>query len=194
MQCTPTDACWRQQESISCSIRRGTESVSLVSQERSSPVDKNIFLLDSLYLRGSFRSDWPSNCQHLPADCTILDPVPVARRISNTLRATHGVDIVIALTHMRREEDLYLAQQCDANIDVILGGHDHDLAVHGANMNAIGDAYVGHIKLVKSGTDFKSFSDIRMHLTQTHGKAAVGYITGRAPELRVRAPIGGGLK
>jgi hypothetical protein len=39
-----------------------------------------------------------------------------------------GVDIVIALTHMRWPNDRKLAENVD-EIDLILGGHDHDYNV-----------------------------------------------------------------
>jgi 5'-nucleotidase len=148
--------------------------VSLASLERSLNAH-GIFLL--VYSRVIY-SDWPSNCQHLPADCTILDPVSVAQRISNSLRSAQGVDIVIAITHMRHEEDVHLAKSCDRNIDLILGGHDHDLAVHGANVKAMDDTFEGHIKLIKSGTDFRGYSAIKMWLSRKNGKPSVGHIRG----------------
>ncbi|KAF8556688.1 hypothetical protein OG21DRAFT_1520959 [Imleria badia] len=119
-------------------------------------------------------TDWPSNCQHLPVDCTIFDPV--AQRISKSFRSILGVDIVIAITHMRHEEHVHLAKSCDRDIDLILGGHDHDLAVHGVDVQATGDAFEGNIKLIKSGPDFKSFSDIKMRLARKNGKASIEYV------------------
>ncbi|KAF9236777.1 Metallo-dependent phosphatase-like protein [Melanogaster broomeanus] len=118
-------------------------------------------------------TDWPSNCQHLPADCTILDPVSVARRVSHTLRSTHRVDFVIAITHMRHEEDILLAKSCQQEVDLILGGHDHDLAVHGASLTMINGIFEGDIKVIKSGTDFRNYSDIKMTLSRRNGKAVI---------------------
>lgn len=142
-----------------------------------------------VYSCDHFRSDWPSNCQRLPADCIILDPVSVAKRASNALRSTYGVDIVIALTHMRHEEDVHLSQQCDKDVDLIFGGHDHDLVVHGANVKAMNDDTLeGQIKVVKSGTDFKSFSVIRVYLARVHGKAIVGCVRGEAPTAILPVP------
>ncbi|KAG6372705.1 5'-nucleotidase [Boletus reticuloceps] len=116
------------------------------------------------------RPDWPSNCQHLPVDCTILEPVSVAQQITGSLRSTQAVDIVIAITHMRHEEDIHLAKSCDS-IDLILGGHDHELAVHGVNVKAMDDTFEGKIKLIKSGTDFRSYSSIKMWVSRKHGEA-----------------------
>ncbi|KAF8130580.1 Metallo-dependent phosphatase-like protein [Boletus edulis] len=115
-------------------------------------------------------TDWPSNCQHLPVDCTILEPVSVAQQITGWLRSTQAVDIVIAITHMRHEEDVHLAKSCDS-IDLILGGHDHELAVHGVNVKAMDDTFEGKIKLIKSGTDFRSYSSIKMWVSRKNGEA-----------------------
>ncbi|KIJ19416.1 hypothetical protein PAXINDRAFT_178979 [Paxillus involutus ATCC 200175] len=118
-------------------------------------------------------TDWPSNCPHLPADCTILDPIPVAQRVSHTLRSTHNVDIVVAITHMRHEEDFLLAKSCQQQVDLILGGHDHDLTVHGASLTMINDTFEGNIKVIKSGTDFRNYSDIKMVVCRKNGIAVI---------------------
>ncbi|KAG6373631.1 Metallo-dependent phosphatase-like protein [Boletus reticuloceps] len=122
-------------------------------------------------------TDWPSNCQHLPVDCTILEPVSVAQQITGSLRSTQAVDIVIAITHMRHEEDIHLAKSCES-IDLILGGHDHELAVHGVNVKAMDDTFEGKIKLIKSGTDFRSYSSIKMWVSRKHGEALLECIRG----------------
>ncbi|KAF9220587.1 hypothetical protein BS17DRAFT_307346 [Gyrodon lividus] len=105
-----TDVYWQQPKSILYSRREGTKSASLVLQERSCTPTEHyylapVFLFDAL-------SGWPSNCQHLPDDCTILDPVSVAQRVSHTLRFVHRLDIVIVITHVRHEEDFLLAKFC----------------------------------------------------------------------------------
>lgn len=181
MRCTLMDACWLQPKSTSCSKRKGTGSVSLASQERSLISHRHPFFGSFTYAIISAATGHQI-VTTFRTDCTILDPVSLAQRISNTFRSTQGVDIVIALTHMHLEEDVHLAQHCDTDIDLVLGGHDHGLAVHGTNMKAIDDrTFEGHIQLVKSGTDFKSFNAIRMHLTRMHGKASVRSIRGWPP-------------
>jgi 5'-nucleotidase len=62
-----------------------------------------------------------------------------------------GCDIIIALTHMRNPNDKELAKSC-ASIDIILGGHDHDYEITNVN-----DKYI-----IKSGTDFRQFSKLRI--------------------------------
>ncbi|EGN97255.1 hypothetical protein SERLA73DRAFT_169647 [Serpula lacrymans var. lacrymans S7.3] len=117
-------------------------------------------------------TDWPSNCQHLPIDSRILDPIPVAQRVSRLLRS-NGADLVIALTHMRLEEDIKLAEACSEDVDLILGGHDHDPLVHGSHMSAVNDIFQGKIKIIKSGMDFKSYSIVHLHVFRKDGKTGV---------------------
>ena len=56
---------------------------------------------------------------------------------------------MIALTHMRWPNDCLLAEGV-AEIDLILGGHDHDYQIRKINNKVC----------VKSGTDFRQFSKI----------------------------------
>lgn len=67
------------------------------------------------------------------------------------LKTVDKCDIVIALTHMRWNNDTLLAENVP-EIDLFLGGHDHD---YGASK--INDRWV-----IKSGTDFREFSLIEM--------------------------------
>lgn len=60
-------------------------------------------------------------------------------------------DYVIALTHMRTPNDCRLAENVD-EIDLILGGHDHDYEV-----KLVNNKYI-----IKSGTDFRQFSKITL--------------------------------
>ena len=67
------------------------------------------------------------------------------------LRDEESCDLVIALTHMMKYNDVKLGKNVKG-IDLILGGHDH-LICH----EKIGDSV-----FVKSGTDFKHFSIIKI--------------------------------
>ncbi|KAL7752114.1 hypothetical protein RI367_002644 [Sorochytrium milnesiophthora] len=101
-------------------------------------------------LFGLAGTDWPANCQYLPAGARILDPVSTATRLASVLKDVHAVDLVVALTHMRMPEDQQVARRCPG-VDLILGGHDH------------GYAYVpGEPAIVKSGSDFESFSIVHV--------------------------------
>jgi 2',3'-cyclic-nucleotide 2'-phosphodiesterase (5'-nucleotidase family) len=51
--------------------------------------------------------------------------VEVGHDLARHLRHEERCDVVIALTHMRAPNDEHLARSV-AEIDVVLGGHDHD--------------------------------------------------------------------
>lgn len=69
------------------------------------------------------------------------------------LRAEHELDLVIVLTHSRKENDLELAESV-GGIDLILGGHDH---LYHVGLNEKHKSV-----LVKSGCDFQGITYIRM--------------------------------
>jgi len=85
-----------------------------------------------------------------PEDLEYLDFVSEGRRLAKELRA-EGVDYVIALTHMRWPNDIRLAENVE-EIDLILGGHDHDF----------GCRQVKGRTIVKSGTDFRNYALITL--------------------------------
>lgn len=78
--------------------------------------------------------------------------VEISREISKELRE-EGADIVIALTHMRWRNDEKLAKKVK-EIDLILGGHDHDYEIR-EGMNQW---------IIKSGSDFKEFSIVELDI------------------------------
>lgn len=75
------------------------------------------------------------------------------------LRETHKCDMVIALTHMMKYNDVKLAQNVNG-IDLILGGHDHLIVQEKINDSVI----------IKSGTNFRNFSIIEVR-KNTEGRA-----------------------
>ncbi|CAG2174657.1 unnamed protein product, partial [Oppiella nova] len=77
------------------------------------------------------------------------DFVSEGKILAKHLKEEETVDFVIALTHMRWPNDCLLAQNV-SEIDLILGGHDHDYQCRRVN----------NILCVKSGTDFRQFSKI----------------------------------
>ena len=79
-------------------------------------------------------------------DLEYIDFVSEGRRLAQELRA-QGVDYVIALTHMRWCNDIRLAENVE-EIDLILGGHDHDFEYKEINGKMI----------IKSGTDFQNYA------------------------------------
>ncbi|KAJ2906404.1 5'-nucleotidase [Zalerion maritima] len=132
-------------------------------------------------------TDWPSNCQHLPA-CTIASPENTAREVATLLRSKECCHVVIAVTHARLAEDLRVAaatEEGPGKVDLILGGHDHDVlrrmrgdtnsyagVIHDGKSNEDvcrkDDGSVerceGDVRVVKSGTDWKGVSTVRMKL------------------------------
>ncbi|KAF5373703.1 hypothetical protein D9758_000954 [Tetrapyrgos nigripes] len=120
-------------------------------------------------------TDWPSNCQHLPHNTVIEDPVQAASRISKTLRQDENVDLVVAITHMRLEEDILISEAC-RDVNLILGGHDHDIVVHGRDLVVVNDDAKGDIRIVKSGTDFRSYSVVKVPIRKVEGTVELGSI------------------
>lgn len=140
--------------------------------------------------------DWPSNCQHLPP-ADILSPVDVSKRLALTLRVNERCDFVIAISHMRLTEDLEVANatmSADTKVDLILGGHDHqvlcrlagdtdvdpEVIIQGKdNSDIVVDGKVhpdaeGDVRIVKSGTDWKSYSVIHLLIDSSQcGKATI---------------------
>ena len=82
-----------------------------------------------------------------------VDFVQTAKEMSKLLKE-QGCDYIIALTHMRLPNDRILAEKCQGEVDLILGGHDHSSVFE----------KIGSVSIVKSGTDFEEFSDIKVDL------------------------------
>ena len=60
------------------------------------------------------------------------DVISVARRVSKRLRF-QGANIIIAITHISEAEDIALAKDNEAGVDLVVGGHEHEplaLMVH----------------------------------------------------------------
>lgn len=81
------------------------------------------------------------------------DFVAAGRDLARKLKAHERCDVVIALTHMLERNDHRLAAEAP-EIDLILGGHDHEYLTK--TVAPYGTTYV------KSGTDFHFFSKITL--------------------------------
>lgn len=64
----------------------------------------------------------PENC----VGVTYHDVVERANEVAQKLKVEHGVDVIVALTHIGYDDDVKLASS-SRYIDVIIGGHTHDL-------------------------------------------------------------------
>ena len=100
---------------------------------------------------GLIEEEWIATLSTVdPEDLEYIDFVFEGRRLAQELRA-EGVDYVIALTHMRWPNDIRLAENVE-EIDLILGGHDHDFGCRQVNGRTV----------VKSGTDFRNYALITL--------------------------------
>ncbi|MBI3652725.1 MAG: 5'-nucleotidase C-terminal domain-containing protein [Acidobacteria bacterium] len=84
-----------------------------------------------------------------------VDPVATGKQLSRRLRQ-QGFDLIIALTHLPMEEDKRLAAESD--VDVIIGGHEHELL----------ESMAGHAPIMKMGSDARNLGRIDVHLTRRH--------------------------
>jgi 5'-nucleotidase len=78
------------------------------------------------------------------------------------LKNNQKVDYVIALTHMRLPNDIILAEDVP-EIDLILGGHDHNYICELINATWV----------IKSGTDFRDLSLIEMGIKEHPSDTAI---------------------
>lgn len=118
-----------------------------------------------LGLLGLVEEEWLATLSTISKDDVVFtDYVVEGRRLARLLRQAHRVDYVIALTHMRLPNDMRLAEQV-AEIDLILGGHDHDY-----ECRVVQDKYV-----IKSGTDFREFSVIDLNPMPASTEPKTGY-------------------
>uniref|UniRef100_F6SKP5 5'-Nucleotidase C-terminal domain-containing protein n=3 Tax=Ciona intestinalis TaxID=7719 RepID=F6SKP5_CIOIN len=85
-------------------------------------------------------------------DLEFQDYVERGREVAAELRAD-GADLVIALTHMRWPNDIRLARMVP-DIDIILGGHDHEYGVK----------EIDECLIIKSGSDFRNLSSVDLFI------------------------------
>lgn len=107
-------------------------------------------------LIGLVEHDWIDTLATLdPEDVTFEDYVERGSELARSLKE-QGAHVVIALTHMRWPNDRRLAE-CVEEIDLILGGHDHDYGLEEVNGKYI----------LKSGTDFRNLSNITLSFSNS---------------------------
>ena len=92
-----------------------------------------------------------------------IDYVQCARELTTKLINVMKCNFIIALTHMRWQNDERL-QKLVPDIDLILGGHDHHLEVRTGSAKKFTPSNK-HPIIVKSGYDFHSFSIIRVFMS-----------------------------
>ncbi|MEM7424047.1 MAG: 5'-nucleotidase C-terminal domain-containing protein [Pseudomonadota bacterium] len=92
-----------------------------------------------------------------PGDVTFGDPVEVAATTSAALREA-GADVVIALAHTDRPEDMALLAARD--VDVLLSGDDHDLFIR----------YDGRVVMVESGSQASQVTIMTLDIETVEGR------------------------
>eukprot|EP00927_Polykrikos_kofoidii_P072520 TRINITY_DN68624_c0_g1_i1.p1 TRINITY_DN68624_c0_g1~~TRINITY_DN68624_c0_g1_i1.p1 ORF type:complete len:1791 (+),score=282.65 TRINITY_DN68624_c0_g1_i1:195-5567(+) len=114
-----------------------------------------------------------------PEDVIFEDPCPCARRLAKQLKEEQGVEIVIALTHMRVPNDELLAHEVP-EVDVILAGHDHHYEVKPVGPHG---TYV-----LKSGTDFRDITVLTLDFSKPSGKKCFSVVHSSHEEIVASIP------
>jgi 5'-nucleotidase len=82
------------------------------------------------------------------------DPIVVGKQVSRELRR-QGVDLIIALTHLPMRDDKRLAAEAD--VDLIVGGHEHELL----------ESLAGRTLITKMGSDARNLGRIDLNVERT---------------------------
>jgi 5'-nucleotidase len=90
-------------------------------------------------------------------DVTFLDPCETAKKIVPLMRAK-GAQVVVAITHLAMREDKQVAR-C-APIDVIIGGHEHEML----------ESLSGHTPIFKWGSDARDLGRIDLNIKLPTGE------------------------
>eukprot|EP00656_Telonema_subtile_P042859 TRINITY_DN4881_c0_g1_i6.p1 TRINITY_DN4881_c0_g1~~TRINITY_DN4881_c0_g1_i6.p1 ORF type:complete len:547 (-),score=137.40 TRINITY_DN4881_c0_g1_i6:196-1836(-) len=98
------------------------------------------------------------------------DFVDCGRRLARDLKEQKGVELVIALTHMRDPNDKRLAEEVP-EIDLICGGHDHHYDVHSVSPH--------NTFVLKSGSDFRDLTELQLRWGDGTGRACTVQSTER---------------
>ncbi|KAI9230873.1 MAG: Metallo-dependent phosphatase-like protein [Piptocephalis tieghemiana] len=127
-------------------------------------------------IMGLVEEEWLATISNLPP-LQYRDFVEVAKELSSHLRSVERVDVIVALTHMRLQNDERLAREMEERIDLILGGHDH-FVHYGQGLDQVvwkdGTVCEGGVmgpeaesthRIIKSGCDFRHLSHIHLELT-----------------------------
>ncbi|KAF7455821.1 5'-nucleotidase, C-terminal domain-containing protein [Cryptosporidium felis] len=132
---------------------------------------------------GLVEKDWLTTLPTIMEEDVIYkDFVEEANRISKILREKDA-ELIIALTHMRAPNDELLARGAE-DIDLILGGHDHEY---------YGVKEIGNSVVAKSGTDFRDLTVLLIRPGQ-HCLRCPRPVPGGLPERPPRPELQGGRR
>lgn len=91
------------------------------------------------------------------ADVEFRNPCETAKQMVSELHA-QGAKVVIALTHLSMREDKEVARCAD--VDVIIGGHEHTLL----------ESHAGHAPIFKMTADARELGQIDLNISRTTGE------------------------
>lgn len=97
------------------------------------------------------------NTSRTGPDVDFLDPCETAARVVPQMRAG-GARVVVALTHLSMREDKRLARCAD--VDVIIGGHEHTLM----------QSVAGHAPIFKVTSDAREMGRVDLNVSAATGK------------------------
>jgi len=113
---------------------------------------------------GLVEEDWLETLTAFGKDDLIYtDFIQVARKQCDELIRKFNCTFIIALTHMRWNNDERLQRQVP-EIDLILGGHDHEYGIKPRKSSNGRDKMP---LIIKSGSDFKTYSVIQVYLSES---------------------------
>ncbi|THD28102.1 Snake venom 5'-nucleotidase [Fasciola hepatica] len=116
---------------------------------------------------GLLEKEWVATLSCIDSsDVYVADICEVGRSLAKKLKTPSAeneqrpCDLVIALTHMRWPNDRLIAQNVP-EIDLVLGGHDHNYGVEWID-GSTSDDPPHRRAIIKSGSDFREFSYIQI--------------------------------
>jgi len=113
---------------------------------------------------GLVEEDWLGQLSaYNKSDLIYQDFIQCARDHCDNMIRHLNCNFIIALTHMRWNNDERLQRQVP-EIDLILGGHDHEYGIRARRSQSGRDKMP---LIIKSGSDFQSFSVIQVFLSES---------------------------
>lgn len=139
--------------------------------------DRHVVVHDGVRIGfvGLVETEWIATLSMDTSFVIAKDPIATGTELAAKLRAEDNVDVVVALTHSRMPNDVFLAQK-STGIDLILGGHDHEVYYE----------FVNGIHVAKSGTEFRNGSLVTITVDPSLPKPKIDYellpVTSEIPE------------
>ncbi|GAK63314.1 metallo-dependent phosphatase [Moesziomyces antarcticus] len=135
---------------------------------------------------GIVEKEWIATVPNFPHGLVYRNMAKTALKLSRILRdpAGEACELVIAITHSRLPNDIDFANEVGAvanadatshGVDLVLGGHDHIYYVGNGAAHYDGDAFQrgepgtendSAAMVVKSGTDFRDLSELKLELSE----------------------------